>query len=37
MDGNVVVVDGKVKTPKPYAIGDADSLLKNTRSTLRNI
>lgn len=37
MDGHLVVVDGKVKTPKEYACVEADSSLRSTRSTPRNI
>lgn len=37
MEGTVVVVDGKVKTPKQYLPTHADSSPRPTKSTLKNI
>lgn len=37
IEGTVVVVDGKVKTPKQYVPSYLDSSPRPTRSTPRNI
>lgn len=37
MDGNLVVIDGKVKTPKQYILFNKDWSPKATNSTHKNI